>query len=138
MTWMQFVLTFDAWWSTSTFCVAVFFITAYSLMAKWWTTPLGTTLVGLDAAVGITVFPEFLDHVFGISILNDRATGIVLILALTCVPFIILYRTWVLYKVQYSSLWKTVREKLDKKQSQNHNPQGPAADDDGSHESRDA
>lgn len=119
MTWFQFVENFNQWWSTITFCTTVFFIVAYSLMASWWKTPMGSTIVGLDAAIACTVFPTFLSHVFGIKIVNDRATGVFLILVLSSVPCIILYRTWVLWRVQHSSLYDRVRARLHSRQLSN-------------------
>ena len=112
MTWMNFVLTFDEWWSTITFCISAFFIVTYTAIAKWWKSPMGATIVSLDGAVGTVVFPEFLNHVFGISILNDRTTGVVLIVALALVPCTILYRTYILWRVNYSGRWKRIGTRL--------------------------
>jgi hypothetical protein len=118
MTWFQFVIDFDELWSTVTFVVAMSFILLYSFMTSWWRSPMGSTIVGLDAAVALVVFPTFLNHVFGISILNDRATGVVLIIGLSAVPCIILYRTYIRFRVQYSSMWKNVRARLRDQKSQ--------------------
>jgi hypothetical protein len=91
-------------WLTSTgddvlipgaFWDAVFFCLYYTSLIRWWRNPMGSFLVGLDAALGIVLFPDILNQEFGIALpaLTDlRLT----VMGLLLVNIIVLSRIFLL------------------------------------------
>lgn len=110
MTWSQFVLDFNKWWSIVTFMSAVLFLSYYTLTAPWWKTPFGRALVAMDFGVGMAVTPGFLFYVFNINIMSDRGTAAVIMVGLTAVPTIIIYRLYTLWAMKHRKFWKNVAE----------------------------
>jgi hypothetical protein len=50
------------------FAGALFFIVTYTIMARWWTHAIGTTLVVMDAGLVLTLAPSVLHRWFGLNV----------------------------------------------------------------------
>lgn len=110
MTWLQFLVDFDNWWGTITFCIAAAFVLAYGLGSPWYRSPFGRSLIILDFGLAVALFPTFLNFVFQVNLVNNRPMGVLVVLAGCCVTLAILYRLLVLWKLRSTAFWKSFRE----------------------------
>jgi hypothetical protein len=82
------------------FFSAVAFIAAYTILAKWWQTSLGITIVLLDLMIAVTLFPDILSSLFGVSVAGSEAFTFTTLGAIAAVPVIIAWRFAILLRAQ--------------------------------------
>lgn len=100
---MPFPMVIAAWISLADFWISVAFIPVVSLFWKWWQTGFGTSLVALEALIALALFPEALERMFGV---NAQTTGFQWFFALLLLMIggAILWRGWVLWKIQRNGI----------------------------------
>jgi hypothetical protein len=116
MTWLQFLVYFDEWWGTITFCVAAVFVLAYGLGSPWYRSPFGRSLITLDFGLAVALFPTFLDFVFHINLAQNKTMGVIVVGAACAVTLAISYRLLVLWRVRNEEFWKSLRNTRLKRQ----------------------
>lgn len=116
MTWDQFVIMFDNWWSTVTFSMAALFVLYYGLCAPWYRTPFGRALIAIDLGLAVATFPTALLFVFNRNLFDNRVFSWVLIVVASTVPIAIAYRIITMWLVRHSPRWLKIRslQKLEK------------------------
>jgi hypothetical protein len=103
MTWQQFVADYGQIITTVAFFAAIAFIILYTVLAAWWRSSLGRSIVALDAAVALTVAPSVLHFLFGVTSLQSETFAYFTLGAFTCIPLIIVWRGWMLWRLQVGS-----------------------------------
>lgn len=109
MTWDQFVVMFDEWWSSVTFVVAAIFVLYYGLAAPWYKTPFGQALIAIDLGLAVATFPTAMYFMFGLNIADNRVLQWVTIVVAAIVPLAIAYRTFTLWKIRNTKFWQNFR-----------------------------
>lgn len=64
------VVTYD---ETAVLCAwfsSVVFLLGYSVIARWWLSPIGQAVAFLDACLVIALFPSVLHQLFGLSVIS--------------------------------------------------------------------
>lgn len=120
MTWAQFVASFDEWWGIVTFCVAALFVIVYGIGSRGYRTPFGRSLLVMDAGVSIVTLPGFLFYVFNIDLNQNRTMAWFIVLAGSAITLAIIYRTFTLFRVNYSRFWKSFKSQPIQEQQPEH------------------
>lgn len=100
MTWQHFVAVYGEIVTLSAFFSAVAFVALYSILAAWWRTALGRSIVALDTAVAMTVAPSVLHFLFGVTSLKSETFAYFTLAAFSAIPLIIVWRGWMLWRLQ--------------------------------------
>lgn len=98
--WQAFVIAVTPYVAESAFFAGLLFIAAYSLLAKWWSTPVGITIVLLDLMIDLVLLPDMLLYLFGVNVTGSEFWTFLVLGAIAAVPLIILWRLAILLKVQ--------------------------------------
>ena len=80
------------------FWAALIFISTYTVLAPWWRTSIGRTIVAMDAGIMLTLLPAVLHLYLGVSEGSPSYAWFTLC-AFLLVPSSILWRTWVMVRV---------------------------------------
>jgi hypothetical protein len=113
VTWQRFVGDYGEVITLASFFAAVGFVALYSVLAPWWKTPLGRSIVALDTAVAMTVAPSVLHFVFGVTSLKSETFAFFTLGAFTMIPIIIVWRGWLLWRLQ-TGVRKAERESRER------------------------
>lgn len=103
MTWQRFVADYGEIVTLAAFFSAIGFIALYSFVAPWYKSTLGRSIVALDTAVALTVFPSVLHFLFGVTSLQSEAFAFFTLAAFSAIPIIIIWRGWLLWQLQTGS-----------------------------------
>jgi hypothetical protein len=87
------------------FWLCVLFITVYSWLAPWWSSTVGRSLVMMDAALAVGIFPDILGRYFHVSIRHTEWVAFLDVACFTVIPLVVLSRVWLVIKVN----WKNER-----------------------------
>jgi hypothetical protein len=99
--WQQFALEATPWVAKVTFFAALGFIAGYSVLARWWRTSIGWTIVLLDLVIAVLLIPDMLLELFGINVTGDEFWTLFVLIAIACVPLIIAWRFTILARAQW-------------------------------------
>lgn len=88
----------------ATFCCSVAFVVLYTVVARWWQSPLGRNLVAFDSALSLTLLPSVLHHAFGISSSLSEPFAWFTLAAFATVPCVIVWRAVILLRAQLGGL----------------------------------
>lgn len=88
----------------ATFCCSLAFIALYTLVAKWWRSPLGRNLVAFDASLSLTLLPSVVHHAFGVSSALSEPFAWFTLGAFAAVPCVIVWRAVILVRMQLGGL----------------------------------
>lgn len=75
------------------------FVACYSRWARWWGNPIGRTLVFKDIALVLVLIPSILSIFIDFSRFTSRIAGWFDVGAFALVPVIMVWRTWVFWKI---------------------------------------
>jgi len=75
------------------------FVACYSKWARWWANAIGRTLVFKDIALVLVLVPSILSIFIDFSRFTSRIAGWFDVAAFALVPVIMLWRTWVFWKI---------------------------------------
>lgn len=109
MSWLQFVTDFDNYWSTITFILAALFVVGYGLGSPWYRSPFGRSMLILDFGLAVATFPAFLNFIFDINLMDNRAMGWIIIISASFIPIAIAYRLYVLWSVRNRKFWRYIK-----------------------------
>jgi len=97
---LAFIMSVQADEVVITFFASIGFIVLYTVLAKWWLSPLGRNLVAFDSALSLTLLPSVVHHTFGVSSALSPAFAWFNVGAFAAVPLVIVWRAWILLRVQ--------------------------------------
>lgn len=97
---LRFIMSVQADEVVITFFASIGFIVLYTILAPWWRSPLGRNLVAFDAALSLTLLPSVVHHTFGVNSALSPAFAWFTVGAFAAVPLVIVWRAWILLRVQ--------------------------------------
>ena len=83
-----------------TFCTSIAFIAIYTLLAPWWQSMIGRSIVALDAALSLTLLPSVIHHLFGATSAESTFFAWFTLTAFAMVPCVIVWRAVILIRIQ--------------------------------------
>ena len=120
MSWVEFELVFDQYWTIITFFSAALFVLYYGLTAPWYKTPFGRSLIVIDLGLAVATFPNMLYWLFGVKLYDNHILVVITVIIGVFVPLAILYRIATLWAIRNKSTWKTFRDKTRKRTEDAH------------------
>jgi MFS family permease len=82
------------------FAASVLFIAAYTVLASWWTSPIGRALVMLDAGLALVLGPLVLHRLAGLTLVSSIGYAWYDLVSLALVAGATLWRTVIVVRVQ--------------------------------------
>jgi hypothetical protein len=98
--WETFVVAVTPYVAEAAFFAGVAFIAAYTLLAKWWKTPVGVSIVLLDLMIALILLPDMLLYLLDINVTGSEFWTFLVLGALAAVPVIIMWRLVILVRLQ--------------------------------------
>lgn len=82
------------------FFAALGFILLYTIVAPWWKSALGWSIVALDGSIALTLLPSVIHHWAGVSTADAPVFAWFTVGAFALVPMVIAWRAWILVRLQ--------------------------------------
>lgn len=86
------------------FWTSLIFIGVYSYLAPWWKTSMGRSLVIMDAALAIGIFPAILSRYFDLHLVSTEWVAWLDVTCFLVIPLVVLSRIWLVGKVNWNNV----------------------------------
>lgn len=78
------------------FTASVFFVAAYTILARWWRSPIARALCMLDTGLALTLAPSVLHWLLGFRVSDSTGFGWYFLASLTLVAAAVIWRTLIM------------------------------------------
>jgi hypothetical protein len=85
------------------FAASVLFIAVYTVLAPWWRSQIGRSLIVLDTGLALVLAPSVLHRLLGVTITESLPFAWYYLASLALVAGSTLWRTWIVARVQWQA-----------------------------------